>query len=78
MISTVVDAFGDQRVERGAGRLATSSSSRGGARRLHGRDDAAAGPGDLFVGRAGQPQLELVGAVAAKDQVGVAIDQARA
>ena len=42
----------------------------------HGRDDAAAGARDLVVGGAGQPQLELVRAVAAIDDVRVAIDQA--
>ena len=40
------------------------------------RDDAAAGPGDLLVGRAGQPHLEFVGAVAGIDEMGVAVDQA--
>ena len=56
---------------------ATSSSSLARARRLDRGDDAAAGARDLLVARAGQPHLELVGAVAAIDQVGVAVDQAR-
>jgi hypothetical protein len=38
----------------------------GRAGRAHGGDDAAAGARDLLVGGAGQPQLELMGAVAAK------------
>ena len=67
-------ALGDQGVEAGQGgcdqlRLA------GGACGAHGRDDAAAGPRDLLVARPCQPQLELAGAVAGEDQVGVAIDQ---
>ncbi len=40
-------------------------------------DDAAARAGDVFIADARQPLLELARAVAAKDQVGVAIDQAR-
>ena len=46
-------------------------------RRLHGRDDAAAGARDLFVARAGQTLLEFVGAIAAIDQMGMTVDQAR-
>ena len=69
------DAFGDQRVEpRQALRDELVLARR--ARRLHGRDDAAAGARDLLVGRAGEPQLELVRAVARIDEMGVAIDQA--
>ena len=36
----------------------------------------AAGRGDLLVGRAGHPHLELVGPVAGEGQVGVALHQA--
>ncbi len=46
----------------------------GGAHRRH---DAAAGTRDLLVACAGQPQLEFMRAVAAIDDVRVAIDQAR-
>ena len=46
------------------------------AQRRDGRDDAAAGARDLLVARAVQAQLELVGAVAGVDEVGVAVDQA--
>ena len=46
------------------------------ARRLHGRDDAAARARDLLVGGAGKAQLEFVRPVAGIDEVGVAIDQA--
>jgi hypothetical protein len=66
---------------------AISASSRGSAaattrrcwppRRFHGRDDAAAGARDLLIARAGQPLFEFAGAVAAIDQMGMAIDQAR-
>ena len=45
------------------------------AGRLDGGDDAAAGAGDLLVARAFQAQLELVRPVAAKDEMGVAIDE---
>ncbi len=66
---------------------ASSASSRGSAlamssvfacrpRRLHGGDDAAPGAGDLLIGGAGEPQLELMGAVAAENEMGVAVDQA--
>ena len=44
---------------------------------FHGRDDAAACPRDLLIGRAVQPHLEFAGAVAGIDQVRVAIDQGR-
>ncbi len=49
---------------------------RSGARGFHGGDDASAGPGDLFVAGSGQPHGEFVGAVAAIDEVGVAIHKA--
>lgn len=47
------------------------------ARRGHCGDDAAAGACDLFVARALQAQLEFVRAVAAIDEMRVAIDRAR-
>jgi hypothetical protein len=47
------------------------------ARGLDRGDDAAAGAGDLLIGRALQTLFELAGTVAAEDEVGVAIDQAR-
>ncbi|MPN02764.1 hypothetical protein SDC9_149980 [bioreactor metagenome] len=40
-------------------------------------DDAAAGPGHFFVAGTGQAHGKLVGALAAIDQMGVAVDQAR-
>jgi Asp/Glu/hydantoin racemase len=66
-------------------RISASTLLRGGeqrafarlARGAHGRDDAAAGARDLVVACAGQPELELVRPIAAIDDVGVAIDQAR-
>ena len=71
------DAFGDQRIEARQ-RLRDQFVLGRRARRLHGGEDAAAGARDLLVGGAGEPQLELVRAVAAVDQMGVAVDQARA
>ena len=47
------------------------------ARRVDGRGDAAAGAGDLFVAGAVQAHVEFVGAVAAEDEMGMAVDQAR-
>ena len=70
------DALGDQGVEAGQGlgdKLVFGGCARGG----HGGNDATPGAGNLFVARALQPQFELMGAVAAVDQVGVGIDQAR-
>ena len=46
-------------------------------RRLHRRGDAAAGPGDLLIGRAGAAHRMLVGAGAAENQMRVAVDEAR-
>ena len=68
---------------------ASSSSSRraasaeqrvlvGFARGAHRRHDAAAGAGDVLVAGACQAHRKLVGALAAVDQVGVAVDQAGA
>ena len=70
------DAFGDQRVEPRQ-RLAHELVLARRTQRLDRRDDAAACPRHFLVGRAGQPHLELVGAVAGMDEMGVAIDQAR-
>ena len=47
------------------------------ARRLHRREDAAARLGDLGIGDAIEPHLEFGGAIAAIDEMGVAIDEAR-
>ena len=69
------DAFGDQRVEARQ-RLRDELVLARRARRLDRGDDAAAGPRDLLIGRAGEPHLELVGAVAGIDEMGVAVDQA--
>ena len=69
------DAFGDQGVEprqRCRDELVGACLPR----RLHGRDDAAAGARDFFVARAGETLLEFVGAIAAIDQMGMAVDQA--
>ena len=46
-----------------------------GPERLHRRDNAAAGLRNLLIRRPGKPRLELVGAVAGMDEVGMAIDQ---
>ncbi len=70
------DALGDQCVEAGQGggdELVLARQARG----LHGRCDAATAFGELFVARAGEPQLELLGTVAAVDEMGVAVDEAR-
>src|SRR5262249_9647445 len=45
------------------------------ARRGHRGDDAAALPGDVAVGDALQPLLELAPALAGEDQMGVAVDE---
>src|SRR6185369_17785712 len=47
------------------------------ARRRDGRADAAAGAGDLLVGRAFEALLELAGALTGVDEVGVAVDESR-
>ena len=46
-------------------------------RRLHRRRDAAAGPRDLLIGRAGAAHRMFVRARAAEDQMGMTVDQAR-
>ena len=45
-------------------------------RRLHRRDDAAAGARDLFIARSRQTLLEFVRAIAAVDQMSMTVDQA--
>jgi hypothetical protein len=69
------DALGEQRVEPGQGALDQLCFA-GGARRVHRRDDAAALACNRFVRDAGESHLELVGAVAAVDEMGVAVDEA--
>jgi len=71
----IADALLQQARETPRGRLEQLVLARrpGG---LDGGTDAAAGAGDRFVGFALQPPLELVRAVAAPDQVCVAIDEA--
>ena len=70
-------ALGDQTVEAGqALRHEVVLARRAG--RLHGREDAAARAGDFLVAGALEAQLELVRPVAAEDEVGMAIHQARA
>ena len=70
------DALGHQRGEPPVGAGEQLGLARR-ARRLDGGEDAAAGARDLLIARALQAQLELMGAVAAIDEMGVAIDQAR-
>ena len=70
------DAFGHQHpCTRGGKSVQLRIAGR--ARRRDGRADAAAGAGDVLVARAFEAQLELARAVAAVDQVGMAVDQAR-
>ncbi len=70
------DALGDQRIEarQGGGHQLVLGRR---PRRLHRGENAAAGARDLLVAGAGQPQLELVRAIAPEHQVRVAVDQAR-
>ena len=59
------------------GRLQRGHIGRGGSTGgAYGGDDATAGTGDVGIADALQALLELVGAVARVDQMGVAIDQA--
>ena len=69
-------AFGDQGVDAGEG---TGEERRlvGLAGGADGGHDAAAGAGQLLVGGAFEAHLELAGAVAAEDHVGVAVDERR-
>ena len=69
------DAFGQQGVEAGQ-RARHELFHAGGPRGLDARQDTAAGPRDLLVGGAPKPHLELVGAMAAEDEVGMTIDEA--
>ena len=69
-------AFGDQGVEAPQGRAEQVLLARP-ARRPHGREDAAAAAGDLFVGCAREPHLELARPVAGVDEMGMAVDQPR-
>ena len=71
------DAFGDQRVESRQ-RLAQQLLLARRARRADRGEDAAAGARDLLVARAGEPQFEFARAIAGVDEMGVAVDQARA
>ena len=71
------DALGDERV-KSRQRLADEVVLARLPGRADGRDDAAPGARDLLVGRAPQARLELGRAVAGVDEMGVAIDRARA
>src|SRR3954465_14538137 len=70
------DALGEERVEARQGGADERILRRlaGGA---HGCGDTAARPRDIGVALAGEPALELVGAVAGEDEMGVAVDQSR-
>ena len=70
-----VDAFGDQRAARQ--RRGTARPRWPRASRATVETNAAAGAGDLLVARAREAQLELARAVAAVDEMGVAIDESR-
>ncbi len=70
------DALGHQR-RHALGGAGDQLVLAGGAGRLDRRDDTAARLGDLLVGGALEPQLELVRPVAAIDDMGVAVDQPR-
>ncbi|CDX24834.1 hypothetical protein MPLB_600009 [Mesorhizobium sp. ORS 3324] len=70
------DAFGQERI-KARQRLSDELVLARGAQRFHGRDDASPCPRHLFIGGAGQPHLEFVGAVAGIDKMRVAVDQAR-
>ncbi len=63
----------DQLIESGQGAGDQLVFARG-ASRGDGGENAAAGAGDLLIGRAFEPRLELPGAVAGMDEMGVAID----
>src|SRR6185437_5546632 len=70
------DAFADQRIEP-TQRLRHQRLLAGLPRRRHRRRDAAAGARDLLIRSAGKPQLEFAGAIAAVDEMGMAINQSR-
>ena len=60
-----------------SGRTIAAALSRAGCDRGISARNAATGAGDVFVADALQSQLELSGPLAAVDQMGVAVDQAR-
>ncbi len=68
------DALGDKSVQSLERRSDELVFARG-AGRPHSGKNAAAFASDLFIGSAGEPQLEFVRPVAAVNEVGVAIDQ---
>ena len=70
------DTFRDQRIEPRQ-RLRDQFILGCGAGGLHGGENAAAGARDFLVAGARKPQLELVRAVAAVDEMRVAVDQPR-
>ncbi len=75
MISIVVTPSAISASRRGSD-CRTSSSSLAARNAL--TDETMPPPAlrDLFIGGAGQPHLELIGAVAGMDEMGVAVDQA--
>ena len=68
------DAFGDHRVEAFAGGVEERGVI-GGARRRDSGENAAAGAGDLLVACPGDAHLEFLRAIAAEDEMGVAVDE---
>src|SRR5262245_229147 len=70
------DTFGEQALESSRCR-SDELIFRGLACRAYGRENAAARLGDLGIGSTIEAHFELVGAVAAVDEMGVAVDQAR-
>ena len=70
------DALGNQRVDPGEGAGEEGVGIRP-SRRFDGGEDSAAGPRDLFVARPLEPHLELPCAVAAVDEMRVAVDERR-
>ncbi len=71
---------GHPSVHEGASPLARGGQKlciTGGAGRPHRRPNATTGAGDVFVARPVKPLLELVSALAAVNQMGMTIDQAR-
>ena len=73
LISTVVTPSASRASSRGRPAEQVGLARRTG--RADGGEDAAAGGGDLLVGRPGEPHLELVRPVAGVDEVRVAVDQ---
>ena len=68
------DAFGQQGIQPRQRRCHQQGLARH-PRRPDGREDAPAQGGDLGIGRTVEPALELMGAVAREDEMGVAVDQ---